>query len=185
MTFVQGGNVLALAGSEITLWNIQDGKCVKTLVKDSMPADNELFLHIHYEAITSSPNGKYLAALLRSTYHNSKKHDPNQPEQTEVIEIWDSEQGVVVKTLVWNNHQNLDILQYSPDGKYLASGKVISGYYDLIRAAVWIWDVNQGKVVKKLTQFPDYAHVKGLDYSADGKYLSASSHWNTKIWKIK
>lgn len=185
MTFTQDGRFLASTGREIMLWDLQEGRCVNKLVTDSMPADNELKLHTHYEAITCSPDGKYLAAVLRSTYHNSKKYDPNQPKQTEVIEIWDVEQGVVVKTLVWNNQETIKELQYSSDGQYLASGKIVSSLDDMMRDAVWIWDVNQGQVVKKLTQFPKDSFLIGMDYSADGNYLSASGTYYTKIWKIK
>jgi len=54
----------------------------------------------------------------------------------------------------------------------------------MIRDAVWLWDINRGEVVKKLTQFPEYSLVT-MDYSADGNYISASGNYYTKIWKIK
>ena len=71
-----------------------------------------------------------------------------------------------------------------PGGQYLASGKDLGKEANMIRDAVWLWDINRGEVVKKLTQFPEYSLVT-MDYSADGNYISASGNYYTKIWKIK
>lgn len=178
MVFSPDGRYLSSAGSEISLWDIQVGKCIKTLVTDSLPVDNELKWHIDYQSIAYSPDGKHLAAVLRDNYSSKGEH---KELKKEVIEIWDTEQGVVTQT--WNSTRNIEKLQYSADGQYLASALNIHKS-DLAREAIWIWDVKSETVIKKLGQYPDYS-VLQMDYSADGNYLSASGEQNVKIWKIK
>lgn len=179
MSFSRDGRYLAIAGRVIAIWDIQEGKCVKTLVTESKSEYKSLKHNTDYTTIAYSPDGKYLTAGVVSVYI---KQGIEYSIQENFIEIWDIEQGEVVKTLEWNNRITSK-LRYSPDGRYLATGRSV-GMDDNIRDVVWIWDVNSWQVVKKLTQFPDY-HIMSMDYSADGNYLSVSGSWHTKIWKIQ
>jgi len=179
MSFSPDGHHLAVAGHAISLWDIQTGKCVKTLMTDATPSDNTLEFHTNYETLDYSPDGKHLAAVLVSEYSPPKGNG----NQTQGIEIWDTEQEKVVKTFDLGIY-TMYKLQYSPDGKFIATGRGVGLDNEIIRDAVWIWDVNRGEVVKKLTQFPEYS-LATMDYSADGNYISASGNYYTKIWKIK
>ena len=180
MSFSPDGHYLAVAGDAITLWDIQTGKCVKTLMTDATPSDNILGTPTNYNALSYSPDGKHVAAVLISEYGPAR----GKGSQMQGIEIWDTEQEKVVKTLELGRYDTMYKLQYSPDGLYIASGKGVGINNEIIRDAVWIWDVNRGEVVKKLTQFPEYS-LATMDYSADGNYISASGNYYTKIWKIK
>lgn len=77
-------------------------------------------------------------------------------------------------TMVVNNKvPPVFVVDYSPDGKNVASG----AWDNTIR----IWDVNAGKEVKKLKGHTSY--VSGLSYSPDGGTLASSSNDNTiRIW---
>ena len=179
MSFSPDGHYLAVAGNAISLWDIKTGKCVKTLMTDTTPSDNILEFHTEYRTLDYSPDGRHLAAVLENQYSSAKGNG----SQTQGIEIWDVEQEKVVKTLDGGPYM-LDQLKYSPDGQFIATGRTIYDLFDMISDAVWIWDVNRGEVVKKLTQFP-YGTLTGMDYSADGNYVSADGDYYTKIWKIK
>jgi len=179
MTFSPDGHYLAVAGDGISLWDTQTGKCVKTLMTDATPSDNILEFHTDYESIDYSSDGRHLAAVLVSQYSSAK----GKKNQTQGIEIWDVEQEKVVKTLDGGPYK-LDKLQYSPDGQFIATGRTIYDPLDMIRDAVWIWDVNRGEVVKKLPRYPD-SSLLTMGYSADGNYISASGGYYTKIWKVK
>jgi len=178
MSFSKDDRYLAVAGTTITIWGIQEGKCIKTLVSMSKLEYKSLPHNTQYTTITYSPDGKYLAAGVVSTYIKQGE----RAIQENFIEIWDVEQDEVINTLDWDKHIT-GRLRYSPDGQYLASGRTV-GRNDNIRDVAWIWNVNNWQVVQKLTQFPD-DHIKAMDYSADGSYLSVSGLWHTKIWKIK
>jgi len=179
MSFSKDARYLAVAGTTITIWDIQKGKCIKTLVTKSKSEYNSLPHDTNYTTITYSPDGKYLAAGVVSVYI---KQGFERSIQENFIEIWDVEQGEVFKTLDWDKHIT-SRLRYSPDGGYLASGRTV-GRDDDICDVAWIWDVNNWQVVKKLTQFPDN-HITDMDYSGNGNYVSVSGLWHTKIWKIK
>ena len=179
MSFSPDGHYLAVAGDGISLWDIKTGKCVKTLMTDTTPNDNILEFHTNYETLDYSPDGRHLAAVLENQYSSAKGNG----SQTQGIEIWDVEQEKVVKTLDGGPYK-LDQLRYSPDGQFIATGRTIYDPLDMIRDAVWIWDVNRGEVVKKLSRYPD-SSLLTMGYSADGNYISAGGHYYTKIWKVK
>lgn len=179
MSFSKDGRYLAAAGRMITIWDIPNGNCVKTFVtkpKAQYPFNKYT---TDYTALTYSPDGKYIIAGFISVYIRPE-FDPSVQEN--VIEIWDVEQGEVVKTLDWENRITAQLM-YSPDGRYLVTGRAV-GRGDNIRDAVWIWDAGNWQVVKKLTQFPDY-HIQAMGYSGDGSYLWASGDWHMKMWKMK
>ena len=180
MAFSPDGHYLAVAGDAISLWDIQIGKCVKTMGSKLTPSDNIFPDPDDYPSIAYSPDGKHLAAVLKSIYSTDQQ---KKTHGTQTIEIWDTEQEKVVKTLDGGPY-TLDKLQYSPDGQFIATGRTIYDSFDMIRDAVWIWDVNRGEVVKKLPLYPD-SSLLTMDYSADGNYISASGSYYTKIWKVK
>ena len=195
MALSPDGRYLAVAGFGIDVWDTKSGKCIKTLDSKLTPWDNTLPYPDDYNAITYSPDGKYIAAVMNSLYVNKEAESEiiknlvfnkqsNKEVRKEAIEIWNMEQGSLVKMLKLDPSEHVERLQYSPDGQYLASGKELGQEMNMIRDAVWLWDVNRGEVVKKLTQFPEDSLVE-LNYSADGNYVSASGHYYTKIWTIK
>ena len=180
MVFSPDGHYLAVAGNEISLWDTQTGKCVKTFMTDTVPSDNILEFPTDYKALAYSPDGKHLATVFVSAYSAPRSKE----NHTQAIEIWDIEQEKIVKTFELGPHDAMEKLQYSPDGQYIASGKAVGLHNGNIRDVVWLWDIKRGEVVKKLTQFPEYSLLT-MDYTADGNYISASGSYYTKIWKVK
>jgi WD40 repeat protein len=65
-------------------------------------------------------------------------------------------------------------LQFSPDGKLLASG----GFQEVV-----LWDAKGGTIVKKLTGMAD--RVVALDYSPDGKWLAVGGGAPTGDGEVK
>ena len=81
------------------------------------------------------------------------------------------------KELVVNQGHTLRVMaiDYSPDGKYLASGSKDK--------TVKIWNTVSGKLVRTLFGHTDILYT--VKYSPDGKYLAAASRDNTiKIWNV-
>jgi WD40 repeat protein len=172
MAYSPDGRYLVVAGRILTLWDIQEGKCVKVLVDD-----NKDQFSIHYGSVTYSPDGKHAAVVA-----GSKPSEEGEKSDV-LIEIWDMGQGTVVKTLKVNSIYGLSQLKYSPDGQYLATGTAV-GFGKGILASVLIWDANRGEVIRKLTEFPS-GFISRIDFNMDGKILSASDHSSVRIWTFK
>ena len=77
--------------------------------------------------------------------------------------IWRMSDGVDLFTL-YHSSQVAD-LAISPDGSTVASG--------LAEGAVWIWQVETGTLVHKLSDFSDW--VEHVAYAVDGSFLVAGS----------
>lgn len=199
MVFSPDGRYLAVAGTTITLWEVKEGKFIKSLATESTADDPAITYKTSYESVAYSPDGKYLAAAFIGSYIRRLSIDPGYQQQA--IEIWDPDMGKVAKTLdasvsKWDPQKlesvkipsnvcgNYMKVKYSPDGRYIAAGTGLSRARLKIGDAVWIWDVASEQLCTKFEGYPDYS-TYSLDYSTDGKYLSASGHHHLKIWKIK
>ncbi|QVL32069.1 NB-ARC domain protein [Telmatocola sphagniphila] len=103
------------------------------------------------------------------------------------INIYDSEKFDFVKTLLDPDLKTADgkpakaahislveSLAFSPDGKTLVSGS----FQELN-----IWDIDSGKLKKKLTGFAD--RVTALDFSHDGKYLATGGGAPTEDGELR
>jgi WD40 repeat protein len=91
--------------------------------------------------------------------------------------IWRTSDGVDLFTL-YHSGQVLD-LAMSPDGTSVASGSCgesdDSGNCN--QGAVWVWEVQTGKLLQKLEDLPDW--VEQVAYSLDGSVLIAGTRDGT------
>jgi WD40 repeat protein len=112
----------------------------------SWEPEMELVEYWNIPAIVYSPDGKYIVG--GGTSRNAR--------------IWQTSDGVDLYTLYHSGQ--VFSLAMAPDGSAVAAGHV---------EAVWIWDVNTGKLIQKLREFPGW--VESLAYSVDGSLLIARS----------
>ncbi len=83
------------------------------------------------------------------------------------IFLWDTHTGELRG--VWQGQDGVLSIDFSPDGRWLASGGRLSD--------VWIWDVSTGTAVNKIDNNPNVVndHVGTLIFSPDGTRLAVGS----------
>jgi len=96
-----------------------------------------------------------------------------EPSRSGDITLWDITTGKLVKDLAERHLDSVFALDFSPDGKLLASGGADK--------AVRITDLTSGKVVKVFEGHTH--HVLGITWRADGRLLASSGADNVvKVW---
>jgi WD40 repeat protein len=82
--------------------------------------------------------------------------------------------GKLIKTLrppIGNgNEGKIYAVAISPDGRHIAGGGW-TGYKWDDSFSIYIFDLNTGKLIKRLSNLPDV--IDHLTYSKDGRYLAA------------
>ena len=122
-------------------------KCLKTLNVDSGRVCS----------VAYSPDGKYIISGLS---------DKN-------IKMWDANTGECLKTIKSGHTREVDILSYSPFGKYFISASSST-------RPIKIWDVSTGKYIKILR---GQNSLESVIYSPDGKYIVSSTGLGIQIWE--
>jgi len=163
------GIQLAIATSDTSkIWDLETGKVVTTLIGS-------------YSIIAFSSDGKRLATRFEDKLDTFLDTDlgetltiiPSNPK----VKIWDLENG---KSYVTSEMES-DIISFSPDGKYLATGSE--------EFAAIIWDIENDTAKLKLEQDNEDGEISAIAFSPDGNYLAAgySSVGNVtvKVWDLE
>jgi WD40 repeat protein len=142
-------------GDEIILWDMQTGKLIRTLKKETV-YDNDA---IPVTSIAISPDGStVVSGYLDGT-----------------IILQDASTGENIRTL---NNQTPGVysITISPDGNTLVSGS----YYD---NTIKFWNIRTGKLISTLEAH--LYNVSSLAIGSDGKTLVSGSYDNTmKMWDM-
>jgi len=109
-----GKRIAGWCGDSIQIWDVA---AKKALTKISIPADDVDFTVIPWSNVAFSPDGKQIAASIRS------------------IKVWDSETGKELKSI----EGNYVTLAFRPDGKWIAG---VEANNDVV-----CWDLATGKDV--------------------------------------
>lgn len=167
-----GGGCLELAfGPDRRVFELGTNGIVQTLLRSETWAlaktlggeDATSPLQGRVNALRFSPDGKLLAA------------GSGEPSRGGEITFWDVAHGTLVRTLT-NAHSDVVLgLDFSRDGKHLASG----GSDRFVK----VWEVESGKMVRSFEGHTH--HVLGVSWKPDGRTLaSAGADKVIKLWNF-
>jgi WD40 repeat protein/tRNA A-37 threonylcarbamoyl transferase component Bud32 len=86
------------------------------------------------------------------------------------VKVWDAATGREVRTLP--GVVPVMCLAYSPDGKFIASGSLAPGLFDLRKSpgVVKVWDADTGRLAAKVSKYTGF--VYSLAFSPDGRHIA-------------
>ncbi|MCC3406443.1 MAG: pentapeptide repeat-containing protein [Microcoleus sp. PH2017_10_PVI_O_A] len=190
VTFSPDGKTLATGSSEIKLWNIDTGECVKIfqghkswVYSVAFSPDGSILASGSYDStvkLWDVSTGKCLITLqehrssvLAVTFSPDGKILASGSYDSSV-KLWDIKTGECLKTL--QGHTNaVWSVAFSPDGNVLAS----CGNDTIIR----IWNIHSDEPCKALGGHSQ--KVYSVRFSSDNKILASGSHDGTiKIWDV-
>jgi WD40 repeat protein len=143
------------------------------------------------QSVSAGEAYKFLHDPVHVKYHNkittrSQQFSPDGKTCVIVnapatIQIYNTQSWRLIKSFQIDTNPIMAVA-YSPDGKLIATG----GYK---KGDILIWEVAQGKVVKKLTEVQS---IVSLDFSPSGRYLVSSEiiekpngTSSVKLWNLK
>ena len=149
---------LATASEDtVTLWDVRTWKVVLDIPHEG---------YVYTNAISFSPDGKYLAVVGEEEANNSKK--------STVVQVWDVtelEKEPVSKSGKFES--DIYAVDFSPDGRYLATTSA-----DNIAR---IWNMKDWREVPLLHEDEVYS----VSFSPDGRYLATASVDNSaRVWEV-
>ncbi len=154
VAFSPDGKFLASgSNSSIEIWNVNTWKCIKILTPE-----------YNIYSVVFSPDG----STLVSSSDQGK------------IKIWDTNNWKLIKAFKGHNSTIYSVI-FHQEGKIIASVARDDDYKANLYGhyTVKIWDTNNWKLIKTLTQNGDAYSVA---FSPDGKKLASGFNPNVKIW---
>lgn len=111
-------------------------------------------------------------------YANSVKFSPGGEHvlsgEDTILKLRDAKTGYILRTFVDEGSGQVDVVAFSPDGKYAAAGSQ--------DGKIRIWDVQSGAKVRTLTGHSD--EISGLAFSPDGKKIVSSGDASARLWDV-
>jgi WD40 repeat protein len=134
----------------VFLWNVDTGRAIAS----------KMILNKQIDDIAISNDGRLLAtATMNSIY------------------LWDLQSQSMLGSMLGEDKDYVSSIEFSPDGRILASGGDFEGHVDL-------WDVRTHQVLCKLPGHSDY--VSRVTWSGDGKILASSANDGSVIlWDME
>jgi WD40 repeat protein len=165
-------------------------------------SNQQLFKMQQYpvSSLAFSPNGKFLASATMDgevkfwdvetgqevntinapgSYNGDIAYSPDGQTlaiATDNVGLWDLETDQLVRTFSGSPHGDNSIA-FSPNGSLLATLELY---------AVFLWDVDSGQIVKKLSLDPSLNSVPScLAFSPDGDFLAIGQSATVQIWSVE
>ncbi len=162
LTFTPGGNLLSGSDNQQTvLWDPDPAWSLRNTI-GSVEDDGQLSGRI--SALAFSPDGQLLAT------------GGGQPSRSGEVKLWDPAQGKLVRNLADAHSDTVFGLEFSPDGKYLASAAA--------DRLVKVFDSVEGDLVRVFEGHTH--HVLDVAWRADGQLLaSCGADKVIKVWDFK
>jgi WD40 repeat protein len=125
------------------------------------------------EPILKIETGMHTAPIMRIGIDSAERYFVTG-SYDKTIKVWELKTGKLIKTLrppIGNGKEGMIYaVAISPDGRHIAGGGW-TGYEWDDSYSIYIFDINTGKLIKRLSNLPDV--ILHLTYSKDGKYLAA------------
>ena len=149
-------------GQSLQIRNLVDG----SLIRQFGEHDNEKINSIRF-----SPDGKFVFTGAGEFHIN--------PVRVPYVKMWDISNGNLIKKFESDNSSDFTFIKsfdLSKDGKQLAA--IILATNDV---QVFVWDVNTGKIIKKLT-FPKDTQPSCIKYSPTDDYIVLCTAGNISLY---
>jgi WD40 repeat protein len=92
------------------------------------------------------------------------------------VQVWNASDGASLFTL--NHAHQVSKVAISPDGSTVAAATCENVVYpECADGGIWLWDLPSGKLLRKLTGFPNF--VENVAFTVDGTSLVATSRDGT------
>jgi WD40 repeat protein len=125
------------------------------------------------EPILKIETGMHTAPIMRIGIDSAERYLVTGSDD-KTIKVWELKRGKLIKTLrppIGNgNEGKIYAVAISPDGRHIAGGGW-TGYKWDDSFSIYIFDLNTGKLIKRLSNLPKV--ILHLTYSKDGRYLVA------------
>jgi WD40 repeat protein len=147
---------------EIRLWNVNDGRCVRELVDESL---------VGIFSLSFAPDGETIATAGVRENQDGEEHG--------ALFLWDisdADDSSATTTIVEIHDGIVHSLEYSPDGRYFASGAE--------NGTVRLWNTDGSCAIVMTGNIGD--PVFSVAFSPNGKMMaSASSDGSVRLWSIE
>ncbi len=155
---------------QVRLWNVKDGRLVKTFSKPGLSALSVCFSH----------DGNHLAAGFGKRGSVRKK----AKRRGEVV-LWnfDSRKPVFQKT----TPEGVFAVAFAPDGNTLRAGSGVVGRRDWIKGTVHTWNTETGQALPDLPTEQE-SKVECVRHGPNGRWLavaSSDSERTIELWDLK
>ena len=145
----------------IRLWDLNDNRCIRELVDETIGM---------ITSVTFAPDGKTIASAGDLEEEDGTHHG--------AIVLWDiSDADDISSTTAVDTHDGtIYSLQYSPDGRYFASGAE--------NGTIRLWNAADNSCTILMTGSGDT--VSSVAFSPNGKFLaSASGFCSVRLWRVE
>lgn len=183
----------------VKIWNTTTWSSIKTITLD---ADHTVGGWLDF-----SPNGTYLgiasdheAAIYDTSTWNLIKELPGNPSLAHTVGEFSPDGKLIVhgtyqhlyikNTTTWENIKDISIPDYAATVSFSANGTYMAYFHD--HDTIQILETSTWNVVKSITVDSITMEHWDIDFSPDGKYLTATAHldksikvWDTSNWNLE
>jgi WD40 repeat protein len=148
----------------------------KTLCRLQIRADDERWgRYLEQFGMVWSKSGDFVA-----TWPHRSHNKENNSVSDNIVIVWDSTTGRVVKELVAEGHEIIRNVSISPNGQLLAASMDSAEINGSFRESMKIWDLETGSALE-LPETDGTMH--SVAFSPDGQTLATSGD-NIRLWNV-